>query len=200
MVNKRHIHHVLVQLRKVSPWYFAIAIAISLTISIVSLRHNNMRAIELRDVVLQVDKDNGDVESALRDLRGYVYGHMNTQLASPSGAYPPVQLKYRYDRLVAEQKAKEPTNAQLTTAAQAYCEAQIPTGRSLNRIDCIQNYMLTHGAASTTQINDALYKFDFAAPVWSPDLAGWSVLLTAVMVLSFAARIAFEQWLKFRLR
>lgn len=196
-MNKRHIHHVLVQLRKVSAWYFVIAILISFTISVVALRQNNIQAIELRDKVTQVDKDNGDVEGSLRNLREYVYGHMNTQLAAPGGAYPPVQLKYRYDRLVAAQKTE--SNTTLATEAQNYCEAQIPTGRSLNRIDCIQNYILTHGAAPGQAVPDSLYKFDFVPPAWSPDLAGWSVLLTAVLTLALVIRTAFVQWLKYRL-
>jgi hypothetical protein len=199
MVSKRHVHHVLVQLRKVSPWYFVIAIVISTLVSVVSLRQNNVHALQLRDKVLQVDKDNGDVESALRELRQYVYGHMNTQLAVPGGAYPPVQLKYRYDRLVAAQKAQQPSNATLATQAQNYCESQIPTGRSLYRIDCIQNYILTHGAGSSSTIPDSLYKFDFVPPVWSPDLAGISLLITAVLFLALIIRTLFIQWLKYRL-
>ena len=196
-MNKRHLHHVLKQLKRVSPWYFVIAIILSSVISLVSLRQNNIHALQLRDTVLQVDKDNGDTEAALRKLREYVYGHMNTQLASPGGAYPPVQLKYRYDRLVAAQKTQ--SNTTLATEAQNYCEAQIPTGRSLNRIDCIQNYILTHGAAPTQSIPDSLYKFDFVPPVWSPDIAGWSVLLTAVLLLAFIVRTIFSQWLKHQL-
>lgn len=196
MINKRHVHHLLVKLHKISPIYFIIAIILSSLITVMSLRHNNIRAIELRDKVLQVDKENGDVEKALRDLRSYVYGHMNTQLAAPGGAYPPVQLKYRYDRLVAAQKASEPSNAALATQAQNHCESQIPTGRSLSRIDCIQNYILTNGAASAVSIPDSLYKFDFVPPVWSPDLAGISLLLTIVLVAGLATRLAFEQWLK----
>ena len=124
---------------------------------------------------------------------------MNTHLAAPGGAYPPVQLKYRYDRLVADQKAQQPANAALTTEAQNYCEAQIPSGRSLNRIDCIQNYILSHGTPVTVSIPDSLYKFDFVPPVWSPDLAGFSLLITAVLVLALVIRILFVQWLKFRL-
>lgn len=196
-MNKRHLHHVLVQLRRIKAWYFIIAILISFTISVVALRHNNVRAIELRDTVTKVDKDNGDVETALRNLREYVYGHMNTQLAAPGGAYPPVQLKYRYDRLTAAQKTA--SNTTLATEAQNFCEAQIPTGRSLNRIDCIQNYILTHGATPTQTISDSLYKFDFTPPLWSPDLAGFSVLLTAVLTLALVIRTAFVQWIKHRL-
>lgn len=196
-MNKRHLHHVLVQLHKVKAWYFIIAILLSFSVAALSLRHNNVRAIELRDVVIQADKDNKDVETPLRTLREYVYGHMNTQLAAPGGAYPPVQLKYRYDRLVAAQKTQ--SNSTLATEAQNYCEAQMPTGRSLYRIDCIQNYILTHGASPTQSIPDSLYKFDFVPPVWSPDLAGWSVLLTAVLSLALIVRTAFVQWLKHQL-
>lgn len=196
-MNKRHLRHILKNIRQVRTWYFVVAIIIAATVSVIALRQNNIEAIKLRDTVLQVDKDNGDIDTALRDLRKYVYGHMNSNLSSPNGAYPPIQLKYRYDRLVAEQKTKAPSNTGLATEAQNYCEKQIPTGRSLNRIDCIQNYILTHGSsAATPSIPDALYKFDFAAPFWSPDLAGWSLVLLAVLILLFIVRIAAVTWLK----
>lgn len=200
-MHKRKLHHILNQIRKASIWYFVVLLLISALVSVMSLRHNNLRAIELRDKVLQVDKDNGDTEGALRELREFVYGHMNTQLASPNGAYPPIQLKYRYDRLVAEQKAKQPDNSHLTTEAQKYCEAQIPSGRSLYRIDCIQNYISTHGASQNAVIiPDGLYKFDFVPPIWSPDLAGWSIVLTLVLLISLIIRSIAVYWLKHRLK
>lgn len=200
-MHKRHVHHVLKQIKRVSGWYFVIAIIITAGIAVYSLRQNNLNAIQLRDRVLQVDKENGDVESALRDLRGYVYSHMNTKLSSPNGAYPPVQLKYRYERLMAAQKATQTDNANLVTQAQAYCEAQIPTGRSLNRIECIQNYMTTNGAAASNKpIPDSLYKFDFASPAWSPDLAGWSLVALVILTLFALVRSASILWLRHSLR
>lgn len=200
-MNKRHLHHVLKQLRQVRAWYFVIAILVSLGVSMYAIRQNNIRTIELRDAVLQVDKDNGDVETALHDLREYVYGHMNSDLASPTGAYPPIQLKYRYERLaVAEKERVSAANAQLYTEAQAYCETAIPTGRSLNRIDCIQDYITSKGGATEKAIPDALYKFAFASPAWSPDLAGWSILVTAVLLIAFIARTSVVLWLKYTLR
>lgn len=200
-MHKRHVHHVLRQIKRVSGWYFVIAILITAGVAVYSLRQNNLNAIQLRDKVLQVDKDNGDVESALRELRSYVYSHMNTKLSSPNGAYPPVQLKYRYERLTAAQKAAQPNNANLVTEAQAYCESLIPTGRSVNRIECIQNYMTTKGASVNNKpIPDSLYKFDFASPVWSPDLAGWSIVLLVLLVILGLVRSASVIWLKHNLR
>lgn len=198
-MNKRHLHHVLKQIKRVSAWYFVAAIVITAGVAVYSLRQNNLNAIALRDEVLKVDKENGDIEKALRDLREYVYSHMNTELSSPNGAYPPVQLKYRYERLMAAQKASQPNNGALATQAQAYCESQIPTGRSLNRIECIENYMTTHGTTNSKPIPDSLYKFDFASPAWSPDLAGWSLVLLVFFVFLTIVRSLSVLWLKHNL-
>lgn len=196
-MNKRHLHHILVQLRKVRVLYFVIPILISGFIAVSALRQNNITAINLRDQVLQVDKENGDVEAALRTLREHVYSHMNSNLAVPGGAYPPVQLKYRYERLVEAEKGRVTNaNAALYTEAQKYCEALIPDGRSLGRIDCIQNYITSRGAVTEQSVNDSLYKFDFTPPLWSPDLAGWSLLLTSVLTLAFIIRTVTVQCLK----
>lgn len=200
-MNKRHLHHLLVQLRKVSAWYFVIAIIIAGLVSVVALRQNNLEAIKLRDAVTQADEKNGDVETSLRNLRTFVYGHMNTQLASPGGAYPPVQLKHRYERLVLAEKERASTqNAKLYTEAQNYCETTIPAGRSLGRIDCIQNYVTTHGGPTPQSIPDSLYKFDFTPPIWSPDLAGWSMVLTGVLTLALVVRTALIGFLHSRLK
>lgn len=196
-MSKRHLHHVLKRLRQLHAWYFVIAIIITAGVAITALRDNNIKAVELRDRVLQVDKQNGNTEAALRDLREHVYSHMNSKLAIPGGAYPPVQLKYRYDRLVAAEKERvTQINAKLYTEAQAHCESMIPTGRSLSRIDCIQNYITTKGGAKENAIPDDLYKFDFVPPIWSPDLAGWSLMLLGVLVLLFIARTTAFLWLK----
>jgi hypothetical protein len=196
-MNKRHLHHFLKLLRHIRAWYLVIAIVITAGVAVTELRSNSIKAVELRDRVLQVDKQNGNTEAALRDLREHVYTHMNSKLSVPGGAYPPVQLKYRYDRLVAaEKKRVTQINAKLYTEAQGYCEAMIPTGRSLSRIDCIQNYITTKGGAKEKAIPDSLYKFDFVPPVWSPDLAGWSLVLLVVLMMLLVVRTAALLWLK----
>lgn len=200
-MHKRHLYRTLKFLRRISAWYFIVAILISGVIAVVALRQNNLTAISLRDQVLQIDEKNGDVESALRDLREYVYSHMNSSLAAPGGAYPPVQLKYRYERLLTEEKARvSAINGTLYTEAQGYCERLIPEGRSLNRIDCIQNYITSRGGTAEKAIPDALYKFDFQPPLWSPDLAGWSLVLFAVLLLAFTARLTAVIFIKQQLK
>lgn len=199
-MHKRHLHHILVRLRSVRAWYFVAAIAVSASIAVIALRQNNITAVNLRDNVLVVDEKNGDVEGALRELREHVYSHMNSNLAVPGGAYPPVQLKYRYERLQAVEKERVTTvNDKLYTEAQGYCEAQIPAGRSLNRIQCIQDYITNKGAAAQQTVPDSLYKFDFVPPAWSPDLAGWMLVLTFLLVLTLLVRTAAIGWIKHEL-
>ena len=187
------------KLQIISSWYFIIGLLVSGVIAVVALRNNNVTALRLRDMVTQADKDNGDVEAALKQLREYMYGHMNTNLASgPNAIKPPVQLKYRYDRLVAAEKARvSAINARIYTEAQATCEKQFPEGLSgRGRVPCIQDYVTKHGEQEQA-IPDALYKFDFASPIWSPDLAGWSVLLTGLFALILIVRVALEYWLRY---
>ncbi len=167
-----------------------------------ALRNNNTTALKLRDNVNKVDEQNGDVETALRELRTYVYAHMNTNLSSgPNAIKPPVQLKYRYERLVqAEQARLGSENTKVYTEAQAECEKRFPKGLSgSGRIPCITEYVSSRGVKPNS-IPDSLYKFDFVSPSWSPDLAGWSLVISSVALAVFVLRLIMDRWIKAELR
>ncbi len=169
-------------------------------VSIISLRSNNLGAVRMRDKVLQTDKDNGDVEAALRELRTYVYSHMNTDLSSGTNVYPPVQLKYRYARLVEAEKQRVQTEmAKVYTDAQRLCEQQNTTDFSgRNRVPCIESYVTNHTIVEQP-IGDDVYKFDFASPAFSFDTAGISLLLSGFFAALAAANFLTHKWLKGRL-
>jgi hypothetical protein len=203
-MDKRKLHHVGKVLRTFSAWYFLIAFLLCGAVTVLALRQNNLTALELRDNVLVVDEQNGDVEAALRELRVYMYSHMNTSLATEGGVYPPIQLKYRYERLVEAQLEKTSTGNTVYADAQKYCEANEPESfYGAGRLTCIQNYIdrqPKNVQPKTTSIPDSLYKFDFASPRWSPDLAGWSMVFTAVFGFLLILRLALDRWLKWSLR
>lgn len=174
---------------------------VSGTVSVYSLRANNLRMVELRQAVYDADKSGKDLEPALRNLREHVYGHMNTSLSSGANAvYPPIQLKYTYERLSKaevdkEKAAQANASAQggaVYTDAQKYCEKTIPNGVSGKfRLDCIQKYVKEHPADTSSvvaptikSIPKNLYQFDFVSPWWSPDMAGWSMLVSVASLLS----------------
>jgi len=203
-MNKRQLHHLWTRLRLIRPGYFLIIAVISTVVCVFALRANNEHMIKLRSVVYAADKNNTDVEGPLRNLQSYVTAHMNTNLsAGPNPVYPPIQLKYTYDRLVQAQQtaaAAAQSNDQLYTNAQHYCEAQDPVDFSgHNRVPCIEQYVESHGgtqAPSTTAIPDALYQFSFISPKWSPDLAGWSLVLAALSWVLFVITLVADKWFR----
>lgn len=197
-MDKKWFKHFYKVLKHVNIWVIlAVAVMAGIT-SIVALRNNNLTALTLRDKVIQVDKEDGDIEAALRDLREYIYGHMNTSLSTgDSSIKQPIQLKYRYERLVAaEQNRLSAENGKIYQEAQAECEKLFPVGLSgSGRIPCITTYVSERGIQQK-EIPDSLYKFDFVSPAWSPDLAGWSLVITSIAFALFVVRFGVERWVK----
>jgi hypothetical protein len=193
-MNKRHLHHVWRFYRHVKPRYFVVLIIVFGAISLVSLRHNNVQMIKLRDAVYAADKNGGDVEGTLRKLRQYVYGHMNTSLATgPNAVHPPIQLKYTYERLQSQQQVSTGQGSALYTQAQGYCEGQTSIGSEV--ISCIQQYIASHGGQVAT-VPDSLYKFDFISAKWSPDVAGWSIAITVIAIFGLLITAPYQWWAK----
>lgn len=186
-MDKRQWYQVWKFWRPVKPIYFLALALVCGVVCIFALRANNLQMVELRQAVYQADKDNGDVEAALRDLREYVYGHMNTSLAAGTNVRPPIQLKYTYERLLAARNAgATANNSDIYNQAQQYCESTIPNGFSGSyRLSCIQTYVKQHGLATSEPVPKSLYQFDFASPRWSADLAGWSLLATVISLAGF---------------
>lgn len=197
-MDKKFFRHLSKRLRPINPWVFLVIAIVSGVVCIFALRNNNITALKLRDNVIAADKDNKDVEKALHELRSYIYSHMNTDLSAGPGAIkPPIQLKYRYERLVAAENEKAgKQNDKIYTDAQADCEKRFPKGLSgSGRIPCIKDYIASHGVTEGT-IPSSLYKFDFVSPRWSPDLAGWSLVVSSLAFALFAVRLGLERWVK----
>lgn len=185
-------HYLWHRFRAISPWYFAAAVVVLGIISLFALQANYKHMTSLRQAVYAADKNDANVEQALENLRAYVTAHMNTSLTAGSDSvYPPVQLKYTYQRLVQSTgQQNSNTNTNVYNEAQHYCEAQIPTGFSGRyRLSCIEDYVQSHGGAPAATIPDSLYKFDFVSPAWSPDLAGFCVIFTLLSLVSLITSV-----------
>jgi len=197
-MDKRQLYQVWKFWRPIKPIYFLALALVCGVICIFALRANNLQMVELRQAVYQADKDDGDVEGALRNLREYVYGHMNTNLAAGTNVRPPIQLKYTYERLLAARNAGATSNnSDIYNRAQEHCEKTIPDGFSGSfRLTCIQNYVKENGLATSEPVPKSLYQFDFASPRWSADLAGWSLLATLV----FLAIFVFDSFFRYVIR
>lgn len=189
-MDKRRLHHLWTKLNRIKPWYFLAVALVSGVVCVFALRSNNEHMIQLRNAVYKADQNNTDVQAALRSLQSYVTSHMNTDLSTGTSVYPPIQLKYTYERLQQAQTAQL-DNTQVYTDAQHYCEQQNPTGFSgRGRVPCIEQYVQSHAATQLPAIPPAQYEFSFASPTWSPDLAGWSLVIAILSGLMFVATLA----------
>jgi hypothetical protein len=161
-------------------------------VCVLALRHNNQTMVNLRAEVYAADRDNKDVNAALVKLRNYVFDHMNTNLSSGNNNIkPPIQLKYTYQRLYdARLSQAEQANQQIYTDAQNYCQSINNAFFGTTRVPCVQNYVINHGVkAADINIPAGLYQFDFVSPSWSPDLAGWSLVLSVLFFAAFLIRL-----------
>jgi hypothetical protein len=182
-IQKKRLHHLWTKIRVIRIEYLMVAFVCMLFVTVLALRHNNQQMLELRQAVFAADEKNSDVEGALRELRQYIYAHMNTDLdTGKNSVYPPIQLQQTYTRLLAaQQESAKQANQQIYTEAQSYCEKLHPESFSGGpRVPCIRDYVASKGVQLPT-IPDSLYKFDFVSPRWSSDFAGWSLLATVLL-------------------
>lgn len=199
-MSKRHLRKIYQKIRVINTWYFFGLFVIFLIVGVLAVRQNNVKSIELRDAVIKADEQNKDVEGALRQLREHMYSHMNSGLSNDA-LKQPIQLKYRYERLVEAEKQKSGDSQQVYADAQKYCEERFGQGALRDgRVPCVQEYVSQHSGGQVSQIPDSLYKFDFVSPRWSPDLAGWSLLLSGVFLALFLIRFLTERWFKSELK
>lgn len=192
-MNKHRISGIWHKIGDVSLVGLIITFMIFAGVSIFALRSNNLRMTELRQAVYIADENDGDVELALRELRTFVYAHMNTDLrAGSSSSQPPIQLVNRFERAVASEQARV---AAQNNATQVYADAQARCEKSsiplTARAQCIQDYVAQNGNG-IPQLSlppKEFYTFDFASPFWSPDIAGWSLVATVFVGLLIIARL-----------
>lgn len=186
-----------IKFRRLPYQLFLVMFVVGAATTVYALRHNNQTMVGLRADLYAADQSGGDVNGALNKLREYVYGHMNTNLSSGGNAIkPPIQLKYTYERLLeAQQQTDAASNSLIYTQAQNYCQSQVPAGFSgRGRVSCVQDYVTSHGV-KTTPIPTGLYQFDFISPTWSPDLAGWSLVFSALAGLGFVGSLLTQRLL-----
>lgn len=160
--------------------------------------------IQRREAVLAADKvgDNTITQNRLYDLQRFISDHMNTSLGK--GIY--LEDSYKRDVQIAYNVASQDNNpnGNIYKKAQEVCAPQF-THWSYDFIQCTTDELAKYPSAGNlvSSINlpraDA-YLHSFVTPVWSPDFAGWSVLIFVVILLMIFARLIGAVVLKVLLR
>lgn len=186
-MNKRHLHHWFTVLKRVKTWQLLVLLVILTSASAFFLRQNNLQMVTLRNLVIKADEDNVDIDKALINLQHYVAAHMNTNLGDG------VALQHSYERAytAAVDAAADSTNPQAAIYTQVELECR-PIYQSTHSFpaytSCAHDKLaqLTPGQDPLANIktpSSDLYVFNFASPLWSPDVAGFTVVLTIVVAL-----------------
>ncbi len=152
-------------------------------VSATLLRINNNGMIERRTAVLQSDKsgDQTAIKNNLYSLQRYAAEHMN---ASSGTVY--LEESYKRDTQRAFQAAEAAMSGQSSplALADATCKQRF-AGWSQSYVLCVAaeqaKYPAASNAAQFVPPNSELYRQEFASPVWSPDFAGWSLVVVAIL-------------------
>ena len=193
-MNKHKLHHVLVVLRQVKSWHLIVLLVVLAAASAFFLRQNSLQMIELRNMVLQADEQNGDIPTALNNLQAHVATHMNASMGD-RGIYLEHSYQRAYDAAV--QKAASSGSASAATYQQADkdCQGLFDKTKSFPAyIQCVTDKVAATGAAAdpimAIQAPSAdLYRFNYSSPAWSPDVAGFTLLATVLVAAILVLRL-----------
>lgn len=195
---------------KVKTWKLLVILVPLLFVDATLLRIDHIRMTELRDAVLEADKNNDDEEIArtLDELKNYVFSNIVINVVDDNGkrrvtfGTGPFYLEHQYIRAAnkaleeAESKIAEDgnPNGNIYQLASETCRPQaIANGWSWddpNYINCMVGEIQKYPAAD--EINDTiaaslpsteLYRKNYASPIWAPTLTGFVLLLTLVLIV-----------------
>lgn len=191
-VDKRKVRRSIRQLQVIKTWQLIILLILMLFITATFLRLNNTGMVSRRNAIAAADKsgDVGQIADRLYDMQRYSAAHMN---ASSGVMY----LQDQYNRDVQKQAENSSQTGstkalEIRRAAEEVCKPQF-NGWSPAYVQCYVNELDKHPADEVTaQIappSSSLYRYDFVSPLWSPDFAGFSALISVLITLMIAARM-----------
>jgi hypothetical protein len=193
VAEERKIRHRIKQIQKLALWQLVLIFLISVIISASLLRLNNVGMVQRRDAVIEADKqtDSAILTNRLYDLQSFVSTHMNTDLGQG------VELSETYKRDEAANIAATQTVSNINIYKQAndICQAKNLKVLSVYR-QCVYDYLnsipsgqVVANSISTEQQIQLIYIHNYISPLWSADFAGFSVLISILILLLIIIRI-----------
>ncbi len=191
MADKRAARRNLRRLERVKTWQLLILFVLVCFVAATFLRINNVGMIQRRSAVATADKSGNETQifNRLQDLQRYSTTHMN---ASSGVIY--LQHQYERDSQAAIQRASAASseNARVHAQAEAVCHPQY-SGWSMAYIQCFVNELSKYPTSDTIKDpelpNAELYRHEYTSPLWTPDFAGWSIVLAVVILVVIVLRL-----------
>ena len=192
MADKRQLKRGIRRLQHLKTWQLVLLLVLFGFIAATFLRLNNIGMAQRREAVLKADQS-GDptaIKSRLFDLQRYVTAHMNADMGS-------IYLEQQYKRdsqgvLDAASGVTNP-NGNIYRKAQDTCAPKF-THYTQAYLQCTLDYLAQYSPAGNTTSSVNLpkadgYRFSYVSPLWSPDFAGFTVLICLLILVMIVARM-----------
>lgn len=203
MAERRRVRRTIKNLQRVKTWQLVILLILMGFVSATFLRLNNVGMVQRRDAVKNADKQGDDAatQNRLLDLQRYVSAHMNT-------GQNDVNLAAKYERdkakLMQAASASGESGEVINQKVDEICKPQF-SGYNQGYVECFAREYAKYAPGSDPMAKVEMpdptrYRFVFASPLWSPDFAGFSLLVCGLIILLIVTRIVSLLILRLLLR
>lgn len=202
-MQKRTVRRTIKSIQRVKTWQLVILLVLMGFVSATFLRLNNVGMVQRRDAVIAADKQ-GNAETTrnrVLDLQRYVSTHMNT---GQNDVYLAAQYERDRAALVQQAAAGGESGEVINAKVDAICKPQY-SGYSQGYVECFAReyakYAPGHDPVAQIKMPDPeKYRFVFAPPLWSPDFAGLSLVVCAVIIVVIIGRLCMLGMLRLLLK
>ena len=195
VVDRRKIKKTLKRISALKTWQLLVLLVLVIFVAATALRLNSVEMGKRRDAVISADKDQDEAKAGerLKELSDFVSHHMNTTTE--------VLLVEIYKRDAqkiitdANEKANHNPNGNIYKRTAEVCDP-INTGYNQAYFTCLYNELQKYSsddyvATSVKFPDSSLYTHRFSSPLWTPDLAGWTILTSIIIVILIVAKLIF---------
>ena len=200
-------------IKNIKTWQLALILLPLLFIIATLLRFSHLHMNDLKNQVLAADEQGNteEITTKLKELQEYTLSHIVVNVVEENGVQSltfgtgPFYLEQSYirDATSALQEAEnnltdDNPNGNVFAAAMAVCKPQaIANGWAWNSegyLNCmtgeINKYPAEENLTFTAKIpSTALYRYDFASPVWTFGITGLLILLALILALIIIIKI-----------
>lgn len=182
-------------MQRVKTWQLAVLLLLMGFIAATFLRLNNIEMIQRREAVLNADKagDLSATQTRLYDLQRYVAGHMNTNMGT---IYLEGQYRRDSQKIIDAASQDGNPNGNVFKKAQDVCRPRYQSlgGYSQAYQQCVISELNSYAPAGEPVTQVPLpkadeYRHSYVSPLWSPDFAGFAVLLCVLILLVIISRL-----------
>jgi len=186
VADKGRVKQSIKNLQRIKTWQLIVLLIISGFVSATFLRLNNIGMVERREGVLSADTQGDEqvIIKRLYDLQRHVSTHMNTDLGR--GVYLESSYSRDLQNWQSAQYGDANPNGNIYKKAQEVCAPRYKT-YSRAYLQCTTGELAKYPAAADPGTDQSkprqeTYIHAFSSPLWSPDFAGWSVLVFVIIL------------------